>query len=156
MVTTPRDPARQALPVPPAAFDRILALDTLEHLPEPAKLLRELRTLLAPRAKLLVSAPNSVHLLVRLMVLFGRFRYSDRGILDWSHLRFFTRRTLEELLEQNGYRITARHYTIVPLERVVPLAPGNRLLRFASRVLRVITALAPTLFAYEILLVVER
>ncbi len=137
-------------------FDRILLLDTLEHLRDPAKLLKDCRGLLAARGRLIVSVPNAVNLTVRLMVLFGRFRYSDRGILDWSHLRFFTARTIRALLEEHGYRVTAHHYTVIPLERVIPMRPDSRLLRFTSRLLRAVTALAPGLFAYEIVLVAER
>jgi glycosyltransferase involved in cell wall biosynthesis len=137
-------------------FDRILMLDVLEHLRDPAAPLEALKALLAPRGKLIVSVPNAVNFTIRLMVLFGRFRYSDRGILDWSHLRFFTAKSISALLEERGYRITARHYSVIPLERVIPIRPDSRLLRFASRVLRVITGLAPGLFAYEIVLAAER
>ena len=90
------------------------------------------------------------------MVLSGRFRYRDRGILDWSHLRFFTAESITDLLEKQGYRITGRHYSVIPLERVIPMRPDARLLRLASHVLRVITGLAPSLFAYEIVLAAER
>jgi glycosyltransferase involved in cell wall biosynthesis len=137
-------------------FDRVVVLDVLEHLRDPAKLLRELRTQLAARGKLIVSVPNAVNITVRLMMLFGQFSYSDRGILDWSHVRFFTRKTIRSLLEQNGYHVTARHYTVIPLERIIPIRPENRLMRFASGFLRVVTSLAPGLFAYEIVAVAER
>jgi 2-polyprenyl-3-methyl-5-hydroxy-6-metoxy-1,4-benzoquinol methylase len=137
-------------------FDRIVMLDIVEHLRDPAKALEASKALLAPRGKLIVSVPNVVNLTVRLMVLFGRFRYSDRGILDWSHLRFFTAASISALLERQGYRIAARHYTVIPLERVIPMRPDSRMLRFANRVLRVITGVAPGLFAYEIVLAAER
>lgn len=137
-------------------FDRILALDILEHLENPSKVLQDSRQLLTARGRLIISVPNSVNLTVRLMVLFGKFRYADRGILDWSHLRFFTAKTIRALLEEHGYRVTARHYTIMPLERLIPMHSKSRLLRFANKVLRVLTALAPGLLAYEILLIAER
>jgi 2-polyprenyl-3-methyl-5-hydroxy-6-metoxy-1,4-benzoquinol methylase len=136
-------------------FDRILMLDILEHLREPANILESAKALLAPRGKLIVSVPNTVNLTVRAMVMFGRFRYSDRGILDWSHLRFFTDASITDLLKKHGYRITARHYSVIPLERVIPMRSDSRLLRWANRVLRVITGLAPGLFAYEIVLAAE-
>jgi 2-polyprenyl-3-methyl-5-hydroxy-6-metoxy-1,4-benzoquinol methylase len=139
-----------------AQFDRILALDVLEHLRDPDSLLGQCKAVLDPRGKLIVSVPNAVNLTVRLMVLFGRFEYSDRGILDWSHLRFFSKKTIRGLLERHGYRITAVHHTIIPLERVFPLRSDNRLLRFANRLMRGLTAVVPSLFAYEILLVAER
>ena len=137
-------------------FDRILLLDRLEHLRDPSRLLEQSKRLLAPRGKLIVSTPNAVNFTVRLMILFGIFRYSDRGILDWSHLRFFTAHTICALLEQHGFRITARRYTVVPLERVIPLRPENWLLRLGNHLLRVVTAVVPNLLAYEVVTVAER
>ncbi|MBV9611587.1 MAG: glycosyltransferase [Acidobacteriaceae bacterium] len=145
-----------SLPSSGQQFDRILLLDKLEHLRDSSALLRDCKRLLAARGKLVVSAPNSVNLTVRLMMLFGSFRYSDRGILDWSHLRFFTARTLRELLEEQGYQVTARRYTVMPLERVIPLRADRWLLRFGNRLLRGLTALAPNLLAYEVIAVAER
>jgi glycosyltransferase involved in cell wall biosynthesis len=137
-------------------FDRILVLDMLEHLRDPGDLLRQCQKLLAARGKLIVSVPNAVNVTVRMMVLFGKFRYADRGILDWSHLRFFTARTIRALLEQHGYRVTGRKYTIMPLERLVPMRPDTPILKFANHLLRALTAIAPGLLAYEILLIAER
>lgn len=139
-----------------AQFDRVLLLDVLEHLRNPDSILTEAKAVLDRRGKLIVSVPNAVNLTVRFMVLFGHFDYNDRGILDWSHLRFFTKKTIRILLERHGYRITHAHYTVMPIERLLPLRAGNRLLRFANTLLRALTALAPGLFAYEILLVAER
>jgi glycosyltransferase involved in cell wall biosynthesis len=136
-------------------FDRILLVDTLEHLRDARRLLRDLPAMLAERGLVIASVPNTVNITVRLLILFGVFRYSGRGILDWSHLRFFTRRTATELLERCGYRVVARHYTIIPVERLLPLGPENKLVRFLSKVLRVATRLLPGLLAYEIVLVAE-
>ncbi|MBV8550919.1 MAG: glycosyltransferase [Acidobacteriaceae bacterium] len=138
------------------AFDRILVLDRLEHLREPAALLEDCRRLIGPRGKLILSVPNGVNFTVRLMVLFGMFQYSDRGILDWSHLRFFTAKTIRKLVEKYGYRVTATHFTIIPVERVIPMRPESGLLRLASHFLRALNVIAPGLFAYEIILVAER
>jgi glycosyltransferase involved in cell wall biosynthesis len=137
-------------------FDRILVLDTVEHQRDPSQLLRELRTRLGARGRLILSVPNAVNLTVRFMMLFGKFSYSDRGILDWSHLRFFTRKTIVRLLEANGYRVIARHHTIVPLERAVAVRPDSKILRVANHALRLLTGLAPGLLAYEIVIVAER
>jgi len=108
------------------------------------------------RGKLVISVPNVANLTVRGMLLFGQFRYRDRGILDWSHLRFFTERTIRELLERHGYRITSLHRSIMPLERIVSLDPCSRPIRWASHLLRALTGLLPNLFAYEIVLAAER
>ncbi len=137
-------------------FDRILLLDRLEHLREPGSLLEDCRRLLDGRGKLIVSVPNAVNFTVRLMMLFGKFHYTDRGILDWSHLRFFTRKTIQSLLKQSGYRVTGTHFTVVPLERLVPMRPDSLFLRLTNRMLKLATAVLPGLFAYEIVLVAER
>jgi glycosyltransferase involved in cell wall biosynthesis len=136
-------------------YDRVLVLDVLEHLRDPDKLLKDCKKVLGSRGKLIVSVPNTANLTVRLMILFGSFHYSDRGILDWSHVRFFTAKSVRELLEKQGFRVTARHNTIVPLERVVSMRPDSAILRAANRMLRALTAIAPGLFAYEIMLVAE-
>ena len=136
--------------------DRIAVFDVLEHLRNPNPLLEDCKRVLGPRGKMIVSVPNAVNLTVRMMVLFGQFRYSDRGILDWSHLRFFTADTIRELLQKHGFRVTARRNTIVPLERVIALKPDSGIMRAANRILRALTAIAPGLFAYEVMLVAER
>lgn len=137
-------------------FDRVLLLDVLEHLRDPNKLVEDAKALLAPRGRVIVSVPNVVNIVVRLMFLFGSFRYNDRGILDWSHLRFFTRKSISSLLEKHGYRISERRYTNVPIERLIPLAADNPLLRLLNGLLHILTSIAPGLFAYEILLTAEK
>ena len=61
--------------------------DVIEHLSDPLRIMRELNRHLAPGAVVIVSVPNVAHLSVRLSLLFGRFEYQDRGILDRTHLR---------------------------------------------------------------------
>jgi len=79
-------------------FDIITALDLLEHLPEPAEFLHELGGLLAPGGCILLSVPNIAHWSVRLPLFFwGSFRYTEKGILDRSHLHFFSRSSFREL-----------------------------------------------------------
>lgn len=141
---------------PENQFDRILLLDRLEHLGQPGNLLEDCRRMLDRRGKLIVSVPNSVNLTVRLMMLLGHFDYADRGILDWSHLRFYTAETVRALLEKHGFRITDRRFTVMPLERLIPLKPESWFLRAANSLLRAATVIAPGLLAYEILLVAER
>jgi len=84
-------------------FDRVLLQDVLEHIRYPLALLDDCRTLLAPQALVLISLPNVANITVRLSLLFGRFEYAERGILDKTHLRFFTRRSARRLIESAGY-----------------------------------------------------
>lgn len=80
-------------------FDAIVAADVLEHLKDPLAALTRLRPFLKPDGCLVVSVPNVAHGSVRLALLSGHFDYSEIGLLDSTHLRFFTRETLEQLLD---------------------------------------------------------
>ena len=101
-------------------FDAIVYGDVLEHLSDPRAALLALDQTLAPGGTVIVSVPNVAHLWVRLSLLIGRFDYADRGILDRTHLRFFTRRTLVALLREAGLSVTELTVTPVPLPLVVP------------------------------------
>ena len=90
-------------------FDVVLAADVLEHLKDPPPLLLSLRRFLRSDGYLVVSVPNVVHGSVRLAVLGGEFPYADLGILDRTHLRFYTRSTLEEMLGEGGFAIGELH-----------------------------------------------
>ena len=99
------DWASNLLIEPDEKFDVILFGDVLEHTRNPGRILREARTLLKPDGRVIVSVPNVANLRVRLGLLKGNFNYEESGILDRTHLRFFTRKTARELLEQAGFRI---------------------------------------------------
>jgi 2-polyprenyl-3-methyl-5-hydroxy-6-metoxy-1,4-benzoquinol methylase len=87
-------------------FDAIVFADVLEHLREPGVLLSRLPPFLAEGGAVVASIPNIAHGSVRLALLNGEFRYRATGLLDNTHLRFFTRESVEELFEQAGYAIT--------------------------------------------------
>jgi 2-polyprenyl-3-methyl-5-hydroxy-6-metoxy-1,4-benzoquinol methylase len=123
-------------------YDLLLFGDTLEHLPDPPAVLRRLRNHLRPGGHLVVSVPNIANWTIRLQLLAGRFRYTERGILDRTHLRFYTVRTLRKMLEEAGYRVTGVR-AAVP----VPGVTGERLARLTHRV----GNLAPGLFGYNLI-----
>ena len=121
--------------------------DTLEHLPDPVSVLRALRGRLAPDGLLVVSVPNVANWAIRLSLLAGRFRYTDRGILDRTHLRFYTKRTLVEMLGEAGFRVVDLK-AAVP----VPLVRSERACRLTHRV----GNLWPSLFAYSFVVTAVR
>jgi len=87
-------------------FDVVLLLDILEHLHSPEAFLAALRRLPgATQPKILVSVPNVAFLPVRLRLLAGGFEYGREGILDLTHRRLFTVRSLRRLLDQYGFRV---------------------------------------------------
>jgi 2-polyprenyl-3-methyl-5-hydroxy-6-metoxy-1,4-benzoquinol methylase len=130
-------------------FDRVLLLDVLEHLVRPDRLLAEIRPTLKEGGLLVVSVPNVANITVRLALLFGRFNYTDRGILDRTHLNFYTRKTARALLEENGWEIAEAKTTIMPLELVLGLDPANPLMRVITSVLAAATAFFPGLLGYQ-------
>lgn len=86
-------------------YDRLLFLDVLEHLPEPSEALSRSKQLVHPDGRALVSIPNIAYWWVRKELLRGRWRYADNGLLDRTHLRFFTLETAAELLTDAGWSI---------------------------------------------------
>jgi 2-polyprenyl-3-methyl-5-hydroxy-6-metoxy-1,4-benzoquinol methylase len=83
-------------------FDVIILGDVLEHLRDPGAALADLLTLLAPGGRVIISVPNVAHIDVRLMLLEGRWEYQGTGLLDATHLRWFTKTSLRAMLRDAG------------------------------------------------------
>jgi glycosyltransferase involved in cell wall biosynthesis len=130
-------------------FDKILFMDVLQQVPSPGAMLCDSRSLLAPTGQILISLPNFANISVRLSLLCGNFTYSDRGILDERHLRFFTHASARALIESSGYEIVSEHATTIPLEFALGLAPGNPIVRALDTALAFLTRLFPKLFGYQ-------
>ncbi len=88
-----------------AGVDGVLLADVLEHLVDPWRFLRDLRAVLRPDALVVASIPNAANLWLLDELAAGRFAYSSSGLLDKTHLRFFTRRSIAELFDGAGYEI---------------------------------------------------
>ncbi|MFY9551215.1 MAG: class I SAM-dependent methyltransferase, partial [Thermoanaerobaculia bacterium] len=99
-----------------APFDAVVCADVLEHLPKPEALLERIRGWLRPGGTLYASIPNVANVSVRAALLAGRFPYAERGILDRTHLRFYTRRSARALLEEAGFRVRRVAATAMPYE----------------------------------------
>jgi 2-polyprenyl-3-methyl-5-hydroxy-6-metoxy-1,4-benzoquinol methylase len=91
--------------IAPASIDTVLLLDILEHIYDPWSFLRRLRAFLAPHAHLIASIPNARNLWLISQIAAGRFPYAGSGLLDVTHVRFFTRSDVQRLFTENGYRI---------------------------------------------------
>jgi 2-polyprenyl-3-methyl-5-hydroxy-6-metoxy-1,4-benzoquinol methylase len=132
-------------------FDRVLLQDILEHVRNPARLLTDCHQLLTPEGLLLVSVPNVANITVRAALFFGRFEYAERGILDKTHLRFYTRKSMRRLFESAGYEIVAQKATVMPVELALGLAADNPLMRTVNAILALWTRLLPRLLGYQLL-----
>jgi 2-polyprenyl-3-methyl-5-hydroxy-6-metoxy-1,4-benzoquinol methylase len=106
------DVERMQLDFQAGQFDCVVCADVLEHLRRPDRLLRQIRSWLAPGGTLVVSLPNVRHHTVVRGLLDGNWTYEPAGLLDATHLRFFTRQSARELLEFAGFQVES--LSIVP------------------------------------------
>ena len=102
-------------------FDVIIFADVLEHLPWPIAVVKKYLPLLKPNGTVIVSLPNVGLWSVRLQHLLGRFEYAETGVLDRTHLRFFTRRSAARMLDAAGLRVIKRTYNPGLVRPFVPL-----------------------------------
>jgi 2-polyprenyl-3-methyl-5-hydroxy-6-metoxy-1,4-benzoquinol methylase len=121
-------------------FDVIVFADVLEHFVHPEDVLCQARALLAPGGRIVISIPNVAHLSVRLQLLLGSFTYTDRGILDRTHLHFYTKKTLKKMIVGAGLDTIYMGATPAPVEEVFPvlrkIAPFRMLLELNALIAR--------------------
>lgn len=99
-----------------ARYDYIVCADVLEHLRQPERILAACRKRLTPEGRLLISVPNAGYSGLVAELLHGEFRYREEGLLDRTHLRFFTRRSLSRFLAEQGWQVD----DIDTIERALP------------------------------------
>ena len=123
----------------------------IEHTLDPVGTLRQTARALEPGGTLLVSVPNVAHWSVRGALLFGRFEYTRSGTLDWTHLRFFTRRSFRRTLAEAGLEIESEAFAIEPIELLWPALDRSRMWRALREVRRGVAWVWPGLFAFQLL-----
>lgn len=125
VITGSADESLAALP--DHYFDCIVCNDVLEHLPFPETILFALKRIMSPGAVLVGSIPNVRYFPVLLDLVWNAdWKYTDDGVLDRTHLRFFTGKSLERFLKQTGYELLS-------IQGINP-TPGIR-----ARILRIVT-----------------
>lgn len=145
------DLERQELPQD-APFDALAAADVLEHLRQPESVLCGARRLLKDEALAVISLPNVANIFIRIGLLFGSFNYAERGILDKTHLHFFTLKSARKFIRDCGFEITAVYPTPLSFE----LAIKNRLLSACLAGLYYpLARIFPGLFAYQFIFVAK-
>lgn len=92
-------------------FDVVIFADVLEHLPNPQDLLVTVEQGLKPGGSVIVSVPNVAHWSVRMELLRGRFNYESCGIMDATHLRWFTKTSLLQCLAASGFSVVKYQVT---------------------------------------------
>jgi 2-polyprenyl-3-methyl-5-hydroxy-6-metoxy-1,4-benzoquinol methylase len=129
------------------SYDVIVCGDVLEHLRDPDSILQRLAPKLRRGGQFVISIPNVAHHSVRFGLLLGRFEYEDLGLLDRTHLRFFTHKSLREMIERAGLVLEREEYTYGRgtslLWRIEILAP------LFHRTIRPLMPLLPGLLAFQ-------
>lgn len=98
-------------------FDAILACDVLEHLRQPDRVLDALAKLMQPMGQLIISVPNVAYAGIVAGLTLGMFDYTEKGLLDRTHLHFFTRRGMEKMLLECGWAPREWDAYRLPIER---------------------------------------
>jgi glycosyltransferase involved in cell wall biosynthesis len=137
-----------SLPVDTSQFDQIFLLDIIEHLKDPETFMERLReAALSKRPEIILTTANIAFFMTRLMLLFGRFSYGRKGILDRTHTRLFTWKSLRELFEQTGYKVLEIRGIPAPFPKAITLPwLANLLLKINELGI----SLLPKLFSYQI------
>jgi methionine biosynthesis protein MetW len=86
-------------------YDVVFASAIIEHLKNPDTILNSIKEVLKPDGILIITVPNIAHWRMRLHLLLGKWEYQDYGVLDRTHLKFFTYYTFQELINQSGFKI---------------------------------------------------
>jgi 2-polyprenyl-3-methyl-5-hydroxy-6-metoxy-1,4-benzoquinol methylase len=133
------DVAAVASKVKGHTYDRITFIDVLEHCLYAAELLEVFKKALTPGGQIIISVPNVAHHSVRLGLLRGDFTYQDSGILDKTHVRLYTRKTLLHLAHEAGLKVL----------HIEPTPPENR------KYWRLLAKFDPTWTAVEFVMVCE-
>jgi 2-polyprenyl-3-methyl-5-hydroxy-6-metoxy-1,4-benzoquinol methylase len=148
-------------------FDVIIFSDVLEHLYDPVAIIKSYQSLLKEDGAIVVTVPNIANIFSRIALLFGNFNYSETGVMDKTHIRFFNIKNLKQLAKESDLKIVSQKYdsiivrSLVPFIKVFMLARkggGNiidsKLYQFYFKRLRPIEELfstaLPSLFAFRL------
>lgn len=136
-------------------FDIILMLDILEHLTDFDRIIESAKKILKSDGLLIISLPNVANIYVRLNLLFGRFPYADKGILDRTHIHFFTLGSIKKLVRKHGLIINKIKVTPIPVIEVLPNPLKNNIGRFLNFSLYLKTFVFRRLLGYQFIFITE-
>lgn len=143
------------LPYPEGFFDCMIFADILEHLKDPWSVIQSYAAHLSPAGSIVCSIPNISHAEALFPLLLGEWNYRDAGILDRTHLRFFTPQTVHTLFPQDQFEVKKQTYTYVHVDGRVQLFL-QEITRLAQAMQFPVTQLPEQSRIYQILLRVEK
>ena len=137
------------LPFKNEKFDIIIFGDVLEHSRYPEEIMREYAKLLNKRGLVIASIPNVANIEIRFKLLFGNWNYEEEGILDKTHLRFFTNKTIVRMFKESGYKILK-----------IDSSPGFsflflKYLGSLKKIREILCKIYPKLFALQFIVIAE-
>ncbi len=141
-------------PIESNIYRVVVCADVLEHVQHPDRVLDELKKAATDDAMFIVSVPNVAHGAIRLMLLFGFFPKMERGVLDKTHLHFWTKDTSKDLLQNAGLEVLEIYPTGVPVDEV--WKGSARVGEFLMRAQHLALAVFPRFFAHQWILVARR
>jgi len=95
----------QGLPEKLEKYDVVLASHVLEHIAYPDKLLSDVKKVMNAQSIFIVALPNIMHYKYRFKLFFGNFKYENTGVMDYTHLRWYTFHSAKKMLKKNGFEI---------------------------------------------------
>lgn len=127
-------------------FDFIIFADVLEHLRFPLHTLVNFRKYLKKDGKIFISVPNIANYRVRMNLLIGRFDYTEIGILDKTHIRFFTKKTIKQIINDAGLK----------MEKIDITPSWNSSKKLLNKLYYLITKVWKSLLGYQILILAAK
>lgn len=136
-------------------FDYIILADVLEHLRNAQQLLYDCKKYLTPEGKIILSTGNIALWVMRLSLLFGKFNYGRRGILDETHVRLYTLESFLSSIKQAGLSIVSIKGSSIPFELLFPQNTKSGYVKVITWVYSKLSNLWKSMFAYQFIIVAE-
>lgn len=137
-------------------FEIIIMADVLEHLKNPLYVINHFKKFLAKNGLIIMSTGNVANIWIRLNMLFGRFEYIDRGILDKTHIHLYTLKTFKKLAYEANFKVNKVFITPIPLPLISSFFSEGNALHFVHVMNYLITILWKKLFGYQFILICKR
>ena len=132
-------------------YDVIILSHVLEHICYPQRLLKDVRERLSPEGILIIALPNLMHYNSRWKLTMGNFKYQEYGIWDYTHFRWYTFRSAQEMLKENNYTVEKADVSgWIPFEhRLKYITPAG----VRNGLFKVLKKISPGLFGFQLLYV---
>lgn len=137
-------------------YDYIILADVIEHLRNAPEFLEYIKRFLKDDGQIIISVPNIAVFVYRLSLLFGRFDYTEKGTLDKTHVYFYTKKTILELVEGLNFKVNAFIPTTLPFEVAFSKILPRFIISSIDLVYNVFANLWQKMFAYQFVLIVQK